>query len=154
LTARSAILVTGADAAALWSSAARSPIRGSLGLTAEVNGAGLSPVALIGSLKGNGKIVLTDAHIAGLDPRTFDAVTRAVDQGLAIEPARIADLVGKSLDSGQLSLKRAESIISINSGQIRLSDVSMDSKNATLSAAGTLDLTDGSIGARLALSGS
>ena len=154
LTARSAILVTGADAAALWSSAARSPIRGSLGLTAEVNGAGLSPVALIGSLKGNGKIVLADAHIAGLDPRTFDAVTRAVDQGLAIEPARIADLVGKSLDSGQLSLKRAESIISINSGQIRLSDVSMDSKNATLSAAGTLDLTDGSIGARLALSGS
>lgn len=62
--------------------------------------------------------------------------------------------MGKSLDSGQLSLKRAEAIISINSGQIRLSDVSMDSKNATLSAAGTLDLTDGSIGARLALSGS
>ena len=154
MTARAAILLAGADAAALWPSAARSPIRGSLGLTAEVNGAGLSPVALIGSLKGNGKIVLTNAQIAGLDPRTFDAVTRAVDQGLAIEPARISDLVGKSLDSGQLSIKRAESIISINSGQIRLSDVSMDSKNATLSAAGTLDLTDGSIGARLALSGS
>ncbi|MGB7576578.1 MAG: AsmA family protein [Pseudolabrys sp.] len=154
LTARAAILLAGADAAALWSSPARPPIRGSLGLTAEMSGAGLSPVALIGSLKGNGKIVLTNAQIAGLDPRTFDAVTRAVDQGLAIEPARISDLVGKSLDSGQLSIKRAESTISVNSGQIRLSDVSMDSKNATLSAAGTLDLTDGSIGARLALSGS
>ena len=154
LTARAAILLAGADAAALWSSPARPPIRGSLGLTAEMNGAGLSPVALIGSLKGNGKIVLTNAQIAGLDPRTFDAVTRAVDQGLAIEPTRISDLVGKSLDSGQLSIKRAESIISVNSGQIRLSDGSIDSKNAALSAAGTLDLTDGSIGARLALSGS
>jgi uncharacterized protein involved in outer membrane biogenesis len=154
LTAHTAISLTGANTAGLWSSVARPPISGSLGLTAEMNGTGLSPVALIGSLKGNGKIVLTDGRIPGLDPRTFDAVTRAVDQGLAIEPARISDLVGKSLDRGQLSLKRAESNIAVNSGQIRVSDLSMDSKDATLSVAGTLDLTDGSIGARLALSGS
>ena len=50
---------------------------------ADVGGTGLSPVALVGSLKGSGKIVLADGQIAGLDPHTFDAVTRAVDQGLA-----------------------------------------------------------------------
>jgi len=154
LTARARISLTGADAAGLWPPAARTPVTGSLGLTAEVDGTGLSPVALIGSLKGSGKITLANGQIAGLDPRVFDAVTRAVDQGLVIEPNRISDLVGKSLDGGRLSVKRAESVINISSGQVRLGEVLVESKEATLSAAGTLDLTDGSIGARLALSGS
>ena len=63
------------------SAAAQPPFRGSGAVTAEVEGTGLSPVALIGSLKGSGKVVLTDGQIAGLDPRTFNAVIRAVDQG-------------------------------------------------------------------------
>ena len=105
LTTQAKISLTNADTAALWPSAARS---GSLDLTAELEGTGLSPVALVGSLKGSGNIVLTDSQVVGLDPRTFDAVTRAVDQGLPIETGRISDLVGKSLE-GQLSLKRAES---------------------------------------------
>jgi len=153
LTARAKMSLTRVDATGLWPSAARIPISGSLGLTAEVDGTGLSPVALIGSLKGSGKIMLADGQIAGLDPHVFDAVTRAVDQGLVIEPNRISDLVGKSLAGGRLPIKRAESVINIGSGQLRLGDVSVESKEATLSVAGTLDLTDGSIGARLALSG-
>ena len=56
----------------------RSPARSVL--SADVEGAGLSPVALIGSLQGAGKIALSDAQLAGLDPRAFDAVTRAVDR--------------------------------------------------------------------------
>jgi len=104
--------------------------------------------------KGSGKIVFADGKIAGLDPHVFEAVTRAVDQGLVIEPNRISDLVGKSLDGGRLSVKRAESFINVSSGQLRLSDVSVDSKDATLSIAGALDLTDGSVGARLTLSSS
>ena len=150
LTTQAKISLTNADTAALWPSAARS---GSLDLTAELEGTGLSPVALVGSLKGSGNIVLTDGQVVGLDPRTFDAVTRAVDQGLPIETGRISALVGKSLE-GQLSLKRAESTMPIAAGQLRLSNVSAESKDATLSVAGTLDLTDGSIDARLMLSGS
>jgi uncharacterized protein involved in outer membrane biogenesis len=153
LTTRAQISVAGADAAALFPWAARPPISGSLDLTADVAGTGLSPVALIGSLKGAGKIVLVDGRIASLDPRTFDAVTRAVDQGLVIEPGRISDLAGKSLEGGQLSLKRAESVLQIASGQIRLANVSVESKDAPLSVASTLDLTDGSLAARLDLSG-
>ncbi len=154
LSAHAKISLTGADAAALLLSAARPPFIGSLGLTAEVEGTGLSPVALVGSLKGSGKIALGNAQIAGLDPRTFDAVTRAVDQGLPIEAGRISDLVSKSLESGQLSIKRAESAMQISAGQLRFSNVSAESKDAALSVAGTLDLTDGSIDARLVLSGS
>ena len=130
----------------------RSPDRSTL--SAEVEGTGLSPVALIGSLQGSGKIALADAQFAGLDPRAFDAVTRAVDQGLAIDAVRISDVVSKALESGRLAVKQAEGTIAVSAGQVRLSNISADSKDAALSLAGNLDLTDGSIDARLVLSGS
>ena len=154
LKARVKISLTGVDAASLLPSGARPPVTGSLGFSADVEGAGLSPVALIGSLQGSGKIALSDAQFAGLDPRAFDAVTRAVDQGLAIDAVRISDVVSKALDSGQLAVKRAEGTIAVSAGQVRLSNVTADSKDAALSLAGNLDLTDGSLDARLMLSGS
>ena len=69
-------------------------------------------------------------------------------------PPRISDVVSKALDSGQLAVKRAEGTIAVSAGQVRLSNVTADSKDAALSLAGNLDLTDGSIDARLVLSGS
>ena len=97
--------------------------------------------------------MLTDGQIADLDPQTFKSVTRAVDQGLAIETGRISELARKSLEGGRLSLSRADSIVDVSAGQLRLRNVAVDSKDAALSIAGMLDLTDGSIDARLALSG-
>ncbi|HZL41596.1 MAG TPA: AsmA family protein [Pseudolabrys sp.] len=152
--AHAKISLTGANAADMFSSATRPPVSGSLGFSVEAEGAGMSPVALIGSLQGTGKIGLTEAQFAGLDPRTFDAVTRAVDQGMAIDAARISGVVSKALESGRLSVKRAEGAITVSAGQMRLSNVSADSKDAALSLAGNLDLTDGSIDARLVLTGS
>ena len=145
--------LAGADAAALLSGATRPPITGSLNLSLEGEATGLSAVALVGSAKGSGKIELADAQLAGLDPRTFDAVTRAVDQGLAIEQGRIADVVRKSIGSGRLSVRRAESALTVSAGQIRLSKPAVDSKDAALSVAGAFDLTDGLVDARLVLSG-
>lgn len=153
LTASAKISITGADAAVLSSAAARPPVTGSLSLTAEAEGSGLSAIALIGSLKGSGKIVLADAQLAGLDPRAFDAVARAVDQGLPIEPRRVADVVSKSLESGRLPLQRAESTLIISAGQTRLSKTTVESKDAALSISGFLDLTDGLVDGRLVLSG-
>ena len=154
LTARARISVTGADAAAWSSAAGQPPFRGTGALTAEVEGTGLSPVALIGSLKGSGKVVLTDGQIAGLDPRVFNAVIRAVDQGgVPIERSRISDLVVKSLENGPLSLKRAEAVMRVAAGQLRIDKVTVDSADAALSAASTLDLTDGTMDARLTLTG-
>ena len=153
LTTQGRLALAGADAAALFPWTARPAINGSVDLTADVAGTGLSPVALIGSLKGSGKIVLADGRMVSLDPRAFDAVTRAVDQGLVIDGGRISDLAGKSLDSGQLSVKRAESELQIAAGQVRLATAAVQSKDASLSVAGTLDLTDGTLVARLDLSG-
>lgn len=151
--AHAKISLTGADAANLLGSPARPPVSGSLGFSLEADGAGMSPVALIGSLQGTGKIALSDGQFAGLDPRTFDAVTRAVDQGMAIDAARISDVVSRALESGRLSVKRAEGTITVSAGQMRLSNASAESKEAALSLAGNLDLTDGSIDARLVLTG-
>jgi large subunit ribosomal protein L24 len=145
--------LTGADAAALLSGVPRPPVTGTLNLSLEGEATGLSAVALIGSAKGSGKIELTDAQLAGLDPRTFDVVTRAVDQGLAIEQGRIADVARKSIGSGRLSVRRAESVLTVSAGQIRLSKPVVDSKDAALSVAGAFDLIDGVVDARLVLSG-
>ncbi len=148
------ILLTGVDVASLLPSGARPPVTGSLALSADVEGSGLSPVALIGSLQGSGKIALNDGQLAGLDPRAFDAVTRAVDQGLPIDASRISDAVGKALESGQLAVKHADGTLAVSAGQVRLSNATIDGKDAALSLAGILDLTDGSLDARLVLSAS
>jgi uncharacterized protein involved in outer membrane biogenesis len=154
LKAHGKISLTGVDAASLLPSGARPPVTGSLVLSADVEGSGLSPVALIGSLQGSGKIALSDGQLAGLDPRAFDAVTRAVDQGLPIDTARISDAVGKALESGQLAVEHADGTLAVSAGQVRLSNATVDGKDAALSLAGILDLTDGSLDARLVLSGS
>ena len=73
---------------------------------------------------------------------------------MTIDTARIANVVSKALESGQLSVKRAEGTFAVSAGQARLGNVTADSKDAELSMTGNLDLTDGSIDARLVLSGS
>lgn len=145
--------LTGADAAALLASGARPSVSGLLGLSAEIEGSGLSAAALIGSLHGAGTIKLANAQFAGLDPRAFDAVTRAVDQGIPLDNARIADVVRRALESGHLAVQQAEGAFAISAGQVRLSSVSVNSKDAAATLSGNLDLIDGSIDARLVLSG-
>jgi uncharacterized protein involved in outer membrane biogenesis len=154
LTVLTKLSLAGADASQLVVSQARPPVTGALDLSGEIEGAGLSPVALIGSLHGSGKIAISNAQLAGLDPRAFDAVTRAVDQGLSIDAARISDVVRNALESGQLSVKRAEADIAVSAGQVRLNNVHVDSHEAALLLAGNVDLTDGTLDARLVLSGS
>ncbi len=154
INARAEVTLLGAEATALLASGARPPVTGTLDFSGGLEGSGLSPVALIGSLQGSGNLALNNAQLAGLDPRAFDAVTRAVDQGLNVEPARISDIVSKALQSGRLSVQHAQAIIALSSGQARLNKFSADSRDAQLSLTGNLDLTDGALSAHLVLSGS
>jgi large subunit ribosomal protein L24 len=153
LTSQLKVSLSGANAAPLFAWTPRPSIGGSLDLTADLTGTGLSPIALVGSLKGSGKIVLADAKLFNLDPRAFDVITRAVDQGLVVDNGRISDLAGKSLANGQFSVKHAEFPFQIASGQLALADVSVESKEAGLSVTGMLDLTNGSLDTKLTLSG-
>ena len=153
LAAHGKVMLAGADAAVLLPAAARPPVTGALDLVADIEGVGLSPAALIGSLHGNGKLTLANGHFAGLDPRAFDAVTAAVDKGLTIDTDKIAGVVRKALESGALSVKQAEGSIVVSAGQVRLSEATAHSEDADVSLAGNLDLTDGTVDARLVLSG-
>ena len=137
----------------LLSPAARPAIAGKLALSAEAEGSGFSPVALVGSLQGSGHFTLSDGQFAGLDPRAFEAVTGAVDRGLVIDQRRIADLASNALQSGNLAVKRAQGDLAIGSGQMRLRKFTADSSGAQLSVAGTLDLITGTVDGRLVLSG-
>jgi large subunit ribosomal protein L24 len=154
LTAQAKLSLNGADASLLLPAQTRPAVTGALDLSAELEGGGLSPVALIGSLHGSGKIALSDGQMAGLDPRAFDAVTRAVDRGLSIDRERISNVVRKALESGQLAVKRAEGDFAVSAGQLRLTNVRVVSPEADLSLAGNVDLIDGTLDARLVLSGS
>ena len=153
LTSQLKVSLSGANAATLFAWTARPSVAGSLDLTTELTGTGLSPIALVGSLKGSGKAMLADARLFGLDARVFDVVTRAVDQGLVVDNGRISDLAGKSLANGQFALKHAEFPFQIVSGQLGMVDVSSESKEAGMSVTGMLDLTNGSFDTKLTLSG-
>jgi large subunit ribosomal protein L24 len=153
LTVQGQLTLVGADAAALTGAGARPPLTGTLGVEMSFGGSGLSPAALVGSLRGRGKVVLSEAQLSGLAPRAFDIVTRAVDTGVPIEPSRIADVVSKALASGGLRVKQAEGALALNAGQLRLERVRATSEDAQVDASGTLDLTDGMLESRLVLSG-
>jgi large subunit ribosomal protein L24 len=153
ITAGGKLTIDKADVAALLPPAARPPITGRLGLMLSAEGSGRSPVALIGSLHGNGTVSLADGQLAGLDPHAFAAIVHAVDNGLAIEAPKIEPLMSHALESGQLQVKAAESTLSVSAGQIRLDKVQAKGDGADVSAEGVLDLTNGRIDARLVLTG-
>ncbi len=96
------------------------PIGGRVGLQVDVEGSGLSPRALVGSLAGNGTLSLERATISGLDPRVFPTVMRAADRGLPLDAARIRDAVAPWLDTGPLEIAHADGVLTIAGGQVRL----------------------------------
>ena len=153
VAARARISLANADAAALLPGDGKPALSGRLGLQAELEGGGLSAASLIGSLKGTGAITLEDAQISGLDPKAFGAAVRAVDQGHAVEARKIQDIVATVLDGGPLAVPRLDAAVAVNTGQARISPTIVYGQGADLLLAGGADLADGSIDARLTLSG-
>jgi large subunit ribosomal protein L24 len=153
LTTRLNLSLNDADAAALLPAAARPPVSGRLSARLKLEGSGRSPATLVGSLHGEGKIALSNGQIAGLDPRAFAAVTRAVDQGLPVEGTKIESVASRALASGQLNIKNAEGALTISAGQIRLADVNAAGEGSDLVMSGMVDLTNGTLNARLVLTG-
>lgn len=153
LGAQGRITLSGADAAAVLSVDGRPPISGRLALNLEVDGAGLSPASLFGSLAGTGTVTLEGAQLAALDPRAFDMATRAADQGQTIDTQRVRGIVNAGLDSGRLAVPQLDAAISINAGQVRLANTIARSDNADLTVSGSFDLSEWLLDARLTLSG-
>jgi large subunit ribosomal protein L24 len=151
LRARAA-LVNG-DAATLLPGEGKAPVNGRVGLQADIEGAGLSPASLIGSLNGAGTITLEDAQLAGLDPRAFSAAIRVSEQSAAVDAARIRDVVATVLDGGRLAVPRLDLPLTISAGQASVGPVTVLGQGADLAISGSADLADASIDARLTLAG-
>ncbi len=151
LTARSRIKLAAANAAELLPGDGLLTGRLTLDVTAE--GTGMSAVALIGSLDGSGTFTLEGGRLARLDPAAFDAVIRAVDQGLPIDAGRVRDKMDSALAGGGLAIAHAEGTVTINAGQARLSNTSVRAQRADLAVSGSVNLAEAAIDARLTMSG-
>jgi uncharacterized protein involved in outer membrane biogenesis len=128
-------------------------LSGRLTLDLNAEGTGMSAVALVGSLDGGGTFTLENGRVVRLDPAAFDAVIRAVDQGLPIDTTRVRDRMDAALASGVLAVTLAEGAIAINAGQARLSNTVVHAQRADLAMSGSVDLAEVALDARLTLSG-
>jgi len=126
-------------------------VTGRVGLQVDLEGVGRSPLALIGSLSGNGLVSLSRAQFASLNAKVFETATRAVDQGVALDMKKISEIATGALESGALAVPSAESVITIAHGQIRLTNLVTRSEGADLTVTGSLDLLEQNLSARLAL---
>ena len=151
LTAKLHAGVTGAELGAIFPSAEQPATAGRLALQAEIEGAGRSPAAFIGSLAGFGTLTLENAQLVGLNPNVFGAVTRAVELGIPAEGRRIREFVTGALDNAGLPVSKASAAISINAGQARLRDIAIRADGADLQANVNVDLADAMLDALLTL---
>lgn len=151
VTARSRVQVAGANAGELLPG--DGSLSGRLTLDMNVEGTGMSPIALIGSLGGSGTFTLEKGRVVRLNPAAFDVVIRAVDQGLPIDANRVRDRMEAALSSGVLTFALAEGALAINAGQARLSNTIVRAQGGDLAVSGSVNLADGAMDARLTLLG-
>jgi uncharacterized protein involved in outer membrane biogenesis len=145
--------LAGANAAAMIATN-RNAIDGLLTVKLQGDSIGLSPDGLIGSLHGSGRIALTKAQFAGVDPAAFDAAIRAADQSGAIEAPKIAAVVGAVMDKGRFAAPQGDAEVTIAGGQIRLTNATLQGQSgATLSVDGALDLDNAAIDGHMMLAG-
>ena len=119
----------------------------------DLQGTGRSPIALVGSLKGDGTFTIQDGAIMRVDPSAFAAVIRSVDEGLPIDTTRIRERMEVALGNGALSVSLAQGEIAVASGQLRLANTAVRAKDAELGVSLGIDLSGSAIDARLILSG-
>jgi uncharacterized protein involved in outer membrane biogenesis/regulator of protease activity HflC (stomatin/prohibitin superfamily) len=153
VTASARVALTGADIQGVMADGARAPVAGRFSLQLETKGSGRSAATLMGALAGAGTISLEGVQLAGLDPQVFDTVTRATDQGLPVENARIKSVVESALNSGALRLERADGALSVTAGQLRLGSVIARGERADLGVNASVDLAQALLDTRLTLIG-
>ena len=119
----------------------------------DLSGGGRSPIALIGSLKGEGTFTLQDGQAMRLDPSAFDAVIRSIDDGLPIDAIRVGNRMEAALNKGALPVLLAQGEIIAAAGQVRLANTAVQAKGADLGIRMSLDLASSVLDARLSLTG-
>ncbi|MFD2182200.1 AsmA family protein [Rhodoplanes azumiensis] len=152
LSLRTRLALADADLSALVLGSGKAPpATGRVSVSAELDGIGLSPAALVGALHGSGAVTVTDVQLAGLDPKAVDAGIAAVERGLPLE--RLAGWLGPALEGGRLTVAKAGGAVSVVDGRVRLGpmETTADGTDVTLTAA--FDLAADALDARITLTG-
>ena len=152
-SARVRFALVDADPGALLAGAERPAMAGKLVMQTELEGAGRSPAAFMGSLTGFGNVTLERAQLGGLNPGVFGAVNRAIELGVPLSGNRIREFVSGMLNGAPLPVARASARIGVSDGQARFTDISVQSTGAELQASASVDLSDATLDARLTLNG-
>ena len=129
------------------------PVSGRLTLDATLEGAGRSPVAIVGSLDGKGIFSVKDARIRRVDPGIFDVLIRGIDQGMPSDALRVAERIEQVLGANGMAVPQADGAIVVASGQARLNNLILRSDKVELALGGSVTLADDLIDARMTLSG-
>jgi large subunit ribosomal protein L24 len=153
LAVHSHVKLTNADMPVLLAGALRVPAAGRISLEADLQGQGLSPASLIGSLTGAGTATAENIEVSGLDPAVIDAVINALetDRGLASNSARVTQIANGVLDAGKLRVPFATAPIVIADGRAQLANVSASARNTDISGSMSLALADWQLDGRFAM---
>jgi large subunit ribosomal protein L24 len=103
-------------------------------------GHGRSAAGLAGALSGAGALTLTDARIAGLDPRAFQAAIRASDAGQAADDQALEAIVAPALAARTLTVPSAQLPFIVKDGRLRVEAATLEAGRARLAIAGGYDV--------------
>jgi uncharacterized protein involved in outer membrane biogenesis len=153
LSLRSHIKLRNADVPVLLAGALRVPAAGRMSLEVELQGQGLSPASLVGSLTGTGTLTAENIEVSGLDPTAIDAVITALefDRGLASNPGRVAQIANGRLDAGKLKVQSVNAPIVLADGRAQLAKVSAPAQGADVSGSISLALADSQLDLHLTM---
>lgn len=113
---------------------------GKTALQMTLAGQGRSAAGVSGALSGAGTLTLTDAHIAGLDPRAFEVGIRASDTGQANDDLKLKEIVAPVLAEGGLTVPSMQVPFIIRDGRLRIESASFDTERVRVAIAGGYDL--------------
>ena len=153
LSLHSHVKLTNADMPGLLAGALRTPAAGRISVEADLEGQGLSPASLVGSVTGAGTVTAENVEVSGLDPSAIAAVITALefDRGLASNPGRITQIADGGLDAGKLKIPLATAPIVIADGRAQLANVSASVRNTDIAGSISLNLADWQLDARLTM---
>jgi hypothetical protein len=147
------VKVANADMPALLNGVLRVPATGRLTLEAELQGQGLSPASLVGSLTGSGTLTAENVEVAGLNPNAADTVLNALenDRTLANNSTRVAQIASTALDAGKLKIASVTTPVIVADGRVQLSKLQASAQNTDISALISLALADWQVNARFTM---
>jgi uncharacterized protein involved in outer membrane biogenesis len=124
----------------VWRVDGRPVAAGALDGRLTFDGAGRSPVVLVGALSGEGTFAIRHGEARGLAHGALAAGVRAGEAGMALDERRLSDLVRTELDRGPLTFERLEGTLALQAGVARATNLTLDGAPVSVTGRAAIDL--------------